>query len=223
MVFEYVLDNLVPLVGEIFIRPWLHIDTLWMILPLILILILINLYFGRYRTAKLGWGSAFSNSISLLWVCIILGRLLIERHGLEVLYSTFLTSHLVMKDVILVGILTVWVLVLLYLNYFHIIPRRFAFIISSFDAVYILAYVIISLVIGNFVINVHTVIAAVILFILMFLALQAIKLVTPMSRSALRAVKKKAKKEKRKKAAKKAARTRKARGFIDDIKDLFAR
>ncbi|MBW2987658.1 hypothetical protein KY336_03860 [Candidatus Woesearchaeota archaeon] len=197
-IIEYLIGTLFPLVWELLSRPWLHIDTLWMILPLILILVLIHLYFGRYRKEELGWNSAFGNSVSLLWICVILGRDIVQRHGFETLYSEFLTNHFVMSDVILVSILTVWVIVLLFMNYFHVLPKKIAFIVSSSDSVYILAYVIISLVVGNFIVDKHVILAAVVVFVLLTAVLELIKIITPMSRGSLTSVKKKKKKDKKK-------------------------
>lgn len=207
LAYHYLVNEFFPLIGRIFITPWLSINTLWTILPLILILILIHFYFGRYRTEELGWNSAFSNTISLFWVCIILLRFLFEKYGWYALFTA--ADFEITKNYILVGFLTLWVILLFIFNFFHIWPKKFAFIISSADSVYISAYIVISLIVGEFPINIQTLAASIIIFSILLLLLNLLKRLVPMARGAKIALAKKKKKKKRQKAAKKAAQTRK--------------
>jgi len=48
---------------EIVRQPMLNPDIVWVMLPLIVTVILIQLYFGRYQIEKLGWNSALANSL----------------------------------------------------------------------------------------------------------------------------------------------------------------
>ncbi len=192
------------LAWKIFIRPWTTFDTLWIILPLVLILVLIHLYFGRHRTEELGWNSAFGNSISLLWICAILFRFLFDKFD----FAAMMTQPGAMKSLIIVGALTLWVVLLLYLNFFHIMPKKLAFIISSSDSVYILAYIIISVIIGSFILNINTLIASIFLFVFLLIVLQIIKHMIPMTKSSKQTLLNKKKNKKKKKAAKKAAKSK---------------
>jgi hypothetical protein len=208
MVSEYL-----KLIWDIFIAPFTSTHILWIVLPLIIILILIHLYFGRYRTEELGWNSAFGNSISLLWVSAILWRFLLDKYR----WTTLISEPEAMKSLIVIGILTLWVLILLVFNFFHIVPRKFAFIISSADSVYILAYIIIAAIVGGFVLDEKTLIAAIGLFIIMLIALQLIKHLIPISKGSKQVIKERKEKETRKKAGKKAAKTKKRRSWLKNI------
>ena len=192
---------------KIFITPWLNFETLWIILPLILILILIHLYFGRYRTEQLGWNSAFSNSISLLWICAILFRFLLEKNNLSI--TQILSQQRSLESLIIISILFIGVLFLLILNFFHTMPKKIAYLISSANFTYVLAYIIISVIIGGFLLNIETLISSIIVFILIIIFLQIIKHIIPMTKSARQIMDKKEEKEVRIKAGKKAAKTRK--------------
>ncbi|MBD3310737.1 hypothetical protein GF351_05970 [Candidatus Woesearchaeota archaeon] len=220
---ETVVQHLM-IAWEIFIHPWTLRRSLWMILPLMLILVFIHLYFGRHRSEELGWNSAFSNSISLLWICMILSRFLFENYS----WSEMLSEPQAMKSLIIIGILVSWVLVLLVLNYFHVMPKRLAFMLSSSDSVYVMAYIVISVIVDGFPLDQKTLIASLALFVIMLSVLQVIKHIIPMTRSAKQVLREREKRDKKEKAGKKAAETRKlkkkgpwARKLLDIRKKFY--
>lgn len=217
MALDFTFKELIFQAKDIFISPWLHPQALWMILPLILILLLIHLYFGRNRSESLGWNSAFGNSISLLWVCVLLSKFLIENHGL----NAILYQNNVRTNAILILILSFWVILLIIINFFHIISKRITFIISSTDTVYILSYILISLIITEKPLNTKTLLASFFLFITMILLLQLIKFLIPMSKEAKLILKKREAKNKKKNAIKKATRTRKIHKYFKKIKAIL--
>ncbi|MBD3249334.1 hypothetical protein GF336_04780 [Candidatus Woesearchaeota archaeon] len=205
--------NILLLAKDILIGPFIDSSILWIVLPLILILILIDLYFGRHRSEELGWNSAFSNSISMLWICIIIFRFLFQEYGFEITLSP-----IAVKEFAIAGILALWVIVILTLNFFHIVPKKFAFIISSSKSVYITAFIIISVIFGDFALDSITLIASVILLLILLVFLNAVKCLIPMTNGAKQAVKRKENKKKKSKAGKKAAQTKKAKKAKKRIK-----
>jgi hypothetical protein len=213
LLWNYIIYNLFPRVWEMFITPWKHVETLWAVLPLILILVLIHLYFGRHKTEQLGWNSAFGNSISLLWICVILVKLFFTQHSLH----DVSVDPLVFQKSILLGLLLIWVFVQLVFNFFHTIPKRFAFVLSSADSVYILAYILISIIAGRIMVDKHGVLAAVVLFCVMVGILEFIKYITPGSARAERILKKREQKKEQRKFAKKNARKKKFKKIIQKI------
>lgn len=193
-------------VWQILREPWLQRESLWMVLPLIIILIFIHIYFGRYRSEELGWNSAFGNTVSLLWISVILYKFLFDNYTFKELISGGQLGKF-----IIVTLLTVWVLTLFTFNFFHIIPKKISFIISSAGSVYILAYIVISFIVGNFMFNLEFALSSLIVFLLLLGMIQLIKHVVPMTRSAKQVLQQREKKEKRKKAGRKAAKTRKVK------------
>jgi len=162
---------------KLFITPWTNSEILWVILPLVLILILIHIYFGRYRNEELGWNSAFGNAISLLWICVILFRFLFHKYN----YHELTTNIIFLKSFAITSIMTLWVISLLAFNFLHKLPKQFAYLISSADSVYILAYIAISMVMGEINITNWTFAGAIVLFIFLHLLLEVIRYLTPMS------------------------------------------
>lgn len=139
-----------------------------------MILILIHVYFGRYRDEELGWNSAFGNSISLLWVSIILFKFLLDKYSLQELY--FGNQY---GKFLLISLLALWVLILFVFNFFHVLPKKLAFIVSSASSVYILAYIVISLIVGDFSLNKEIVFSSLLLFVILLGIIQIINYLIP--------------------------------------------
>lgn len=157
---QYITNELVPRFTEIIITPWLHKETLWMVIPLILILFLIQAYFGRYKTEQLGWNTAFGNTVSLFWVTVLLTKFLVESTPTEGL----LQGHS-LRGFILIAVLFTWTLLLLVSDYFHTLPRRIAFFLSSTIPINIIAYIFIVLIVGEISLDRTTILASFIFII----------------------------------------------------------
>ena len=94
---------------------------LWEVLPLIITVIIIVLYFGRYKKEELGWNSALTNSLALIYI----GTNLLYYLYLETSVDFFSSYTLVAISVALVGVL------LAFLNYHHFLPQKISFGITS--------------------------------------------------------------------------------------------
>ena len=157
---SYIFQELIPRLLELFTDPWLHRESLWIILSTIFIAVLIEMYFGRYKSEELGWNTAFSNSISLFWVGVILLRVIFAENNIVMILS----DPVLIKKLIIIGIFLFWIFLLLFFNFFHILPKRFAFLISSATFINPLAYVLIAIILGDFPLDGTTSLAAFFLF-----------------------------------------------------------
>lgn len=124
LIFERVL--------EILKQPIINKEMLWILLPMLVSLFLIELYFGRYTKEELGWNSAISNSLVLFFVGLNLASWLYSNQMLvgfikvePTLFKIALTKTVIAAAIILESIL------LLILNFFHAVNKKFAFGISS--------------------------------------------------------------------------------------------
>ncbi len=176
---QYFLSEVYPRSIEILVSPWLARNTFWFILSIIFIVILIDLYFGRYKSEEIGWNTAFGNSISLFWISIIIFRFIIQNNPIK----TILSNEIIFKKAVIASILTIWVLLLIYFNFFRILPKKFAFLISSANFTYPLAYVAISVIFGDFILDRTTFFAAILLFLLILLFLYLIRDCVPTSKA----------------------------------------
>jgi hypothetical protein len=103
-------------------------DMLWMLLPLLATLLLMEFYFGRYKEEELGWNTAFGNALVLAFVSIDLFRHLYEPSG-QTIFQFILSA----SDIKIIAPL--WImglaLLLIIVDFFHFLPKKIAYIVSS--------------------------------------------------------------------------------------------
>jgi len=99
-----------------------------MLLPLLATLVLMEFYFGRYKDEELGWNTAFGNALVLMFVAIDLFRNLYEPSGQTLLQ--FVTTVTDIKAIIPIWIAAM-ALILMFIDFFHFIPKKIAYILSS--------------------------------------------------------------------------------------------
>ncbi|MBN2454332.1 hypothetical protein JXB11_02190 [Candidatus Woesearchaeota archaeon] len=173
VLWPQIWDKFVALTTAIFKNP----DMLWIVTPLIITLILMEFYFGRYRKEELGWNSAVGNSLVLVFVSVDLLRQLYSD------YFTFAGVGGRFPDVavetliaLLIGIIGITIMVS---DFFHAIPKWLAFKLSSVLIINFLAYFGIAMIYGEIEFNWAIVIAAAMLFVLMDTIFALIHMVEP--------------------------------------------
>ena len=110
-----------------------HPEAFWIVLPLILIIILMTVYFARYKDEELGWNTALGNSFILIFVSIDLFR-------------TIFNDGRSTGAIILASILLLEGVVLLFVNFTHYLPKKISYFISSPLPINLTAYVFISII-----------------------------------------------------------------------------
>jgi len=126
--WNYLSQDFVNRGVEIIEAP-IHVpNMLWMLLPLLATLLLMEFYFGRYKNEELGWNTAFGNSLVLMFVAIDLFRRLYEPSGQGIF--KYITTASDIKIIVPLGIL-ILALILILVDFFHFIPEKIAYIMSS--------------------------------------------------------------------------------------------
>lgn len=161
---DYFLEFILPRTIEIVSKPTLFKSLLWVIAPLFITLILIQLYFGRYKNEELGWNTAFGNSVSLLWVTTTLFRFIYEKNDGNLL-NTFLLNK---EESILISILALWAITSVFLQFYHVLPKKVDFLIYSSIPVYATSILLVILIIGNVALDLVTLISSI--FILLIIS-----------------------------------------------------
>lgn len=172
---NYFLDYILPRFLELLTVPFRHTDVLWIIVPLVTTLLLMEFYFGRYSDEELGWNTAFGNSIVLLFVAIDLFRHIYGNPDHITLYNlgTVIAQTLVAS---LVGVQALW---LIFFDYFHFLPKKVAFFISSSLPNNLVAYVAIGIVYTGIGFDIVTLLSALMLFIILYGFFRLLRLLTP--------------------------------------------
>ena len=70
---------------DLLLAPAQFTQMLWMAVPLVLTIFLMELYFSRYSAEELGWNSAYGNALVLLFVTVDLFRYLYNNNLLEMM------------------------------------------------------------------------------------------------------------------------------------------
>ena len=126
------------------LAPIRQTELLPTVLPLIIGVVVIELYFGKHTNEELGWNTAVGNSIS--WMST----------GLMLLITTETTQQ---ERLATYGIIGAGAL-LAYLDFYHKLSDTVAFIVSSSGIVYTLAYISVIMIKTSMPVNTTTLKAA---------------------------------------------------------------
>ena len=146
-------------IKEIVFAPSKNPEMIWMVVPLIISILFMTLNFGKYVKEKVGWNTAFGNSLILIYTSMDLLRYIYEGKGASTLFTVynFLIDPIKTSVAIVIGGIGI---ILLLSNFEHLFPEKFAFFISSSPVINLIAYICISAVYTNMHFGYMTVIAA---------------------------------------------------------------
>lgn len=163
-----VLERLVELLNAPAVNP----EMGWIVAPLVLTLVLMTFYFGKYTEEELGWNTAVGNSIVLLFVSIDLLRYLfhLTEPGSILNYQDEWVKALISLGVVAEGI------TLLLSSFFKALPKHFTFFICSPLPVNLQAYVAIAIVYTDIPFDLATLVAALLLFFILLVSVTLIKI-----------------------------------------------
>ena len=162
---------------ELIKAPIDHHNMIWIVLPLIAGLFMMQLYFGRYRKEELGWNTAVGNSLALIFVSVDLIRQIYILNPAPTFDFVFLNfSKLII--VIVIGLWAGW---LLLGEFFHLLPKKFAFLVSSSLPTTLIAYIAIILVYTAIPFDFATFIAGIMLLIVLSIFFSLLHILQPIS------------------------------------------
>lgn len=181
---DYAVNTLAPRVRDLVLAPAQHPDMLWTLAPMIIALVLMQLYFGRNKDEALGWNTAFGNSIALVFISASLLRELFILSG-EADFFAFVDSALAFDEpkIVVILLLFAYGIFLAMISFFHWIPEGVAFFIMNGISINSAAYVVIVLVNSEGIpLDEHTVAAGVAIFLLLYVVSVVIRSIIPQSR-----------------------------------------
>lgn len=170
---------------EIVTEPLKHQEMLWMLLPLLTGLFIIEIYFGHYKREELGWNSAVSNSLVLFFVGMNLFSYLSTQGILKQLSFSdgisFSGSEADFIKICVAGFVVFEAVLLFLLNFTHALPKKFAFGISSGLFLNFLGCIAIILVYGDITFDVLLIPAILLIFLFLTIFLSIIEAIEPKS------------------------------------------
>ena len=152
-------------------KSFIHDLSIWWVLaPVFLIWIIVELYFGIYKKEALGWNTALANGITLMWICV------------DSLRHTFSTevSHFWLRFIVTLGFL-LFGLFLIYVCFKHRFSERFTFHIASPNLIFFLALSVVLFTYGELSLSWYIILDLIIIFIFIVLIITLIKRLIPQS------------------------------------------
>ncbi|MFH0884921.1 MAG: hypothetical protein V1861_04385 [Candidatus Micrarchaeota archaeon] len=157
---RFVLLALAPLQNQ---------DMLWAAIPLVIATLFITLYFGRNRREELGWNTAFGNTMVFLFVAISLIREMYRQSGS---WNSIFSNELYLLLSIALSSASI---LLMFITYFHLMPKRVAFFLFSAPPINVTVYVAMSIIYANVAPDILTVLAGVLLIAVIVVAAKIIR------------------------------------------------
>lgn len=218
----YLQESIFPRFLEIIRSPFETPEMLWIAFPLLVVILFMQLYFGRWRNEKLGWGSAFANWITLLFVSVNLFREMIVKYTLiasappSIVYilpaiplgQKFIPLSVVYKFLMIFALFFISITFMIVL-FAHAIPKRASYVISSPLAVYTFAFIMIAIVYSDLPLDLPTFIASLLVYILILSIFKFIKSRVPPSEEAKKYLVEQERQQKKMLGIQKAVKTRK--------------
>ncbi len=165
-------------------QPFRTGEMLWILIPLLATLVLMELYFGHHKKESIGWNSAVSNSLILFFVGMNLLAYL-QRNSLLLRFSQVTSADFsiaVIKTAIAL-VITAESIAILLINFFHLTTRKFAFGISSTLIMNYLGIISIILVYSNIMFDWMTLFSTLFIFALVVCFFKILRTVIPEAKS----------------------------------------
>ena len=154
---------------EIFSAPLRDLSVLWLLAPIILFWIIMEVYFGRYKEEKLGWNSALGYGLSMFWIVVISFKTLFENN-----FELFSIDKLLF--VIVVAAYSVFII---FISFTHRLKEKIFFLFTSPTMVYFLFGVAVLLVNDLLNVTLWVIIDLIILYILILIFETILKKLIP--------------------------------------------
>jgi len=136
---------------------------------MIISMLLMSFYFGRYKKEELGWNTAFGNSMVLIFASVDMLR---KQHSSGALFD--FNSHTVLVIAIIIE-----GLFLTFFTFFHLIPKGWAFSIASGVTINIVVIFALILIYGKIPLDGITAIASLVLSLVVVSAIRIVQIMEP--------------------------------------------
>jgi preprotein translocase subunit SecG len=163
------LDEMLNGFGDIFAAPFKSLDALWILVPLFILWITLEIYFARFKKEKLGWNTALANGITLGWLTLQGMKALFEAKPGNFLFR-FIANFVII----------LYALMIIYGSFTHKISSKWDFLLASPTPVYFLGVFSVMWGFGTLEITGYVLLDLLILFIVIIILLAILrKMVKP--------------------------------------------
>jgi len=184
----YITQTLIPTVWdrlvELLSAPAVNPQMIWIIAPLIVTLLLMTFYFGKWTREEIGWNTAIGNSIVLLFVSIDLLRYVFNLS----IPGSIINYELHPISTVICIIVAVEAITLMLTSFFKALPKSVTFFLCSPLPVNLQAYLAIVVVYTSITLDWFTLLAVIVLFVVLYFI---VKLLQVVERSLIKGIRQK--------------------------------
>ena len=158
-------------IGHIFKAPFVDLSALWVITPLVVFWIILELYFDTHKKEELGWNTALGNGISMFWITVQLMKYLFESSAQRFTWPKFA----IILAILLYGIFVS------YISFSHKFSSKITYALSSPTPVYFFSGTAVLWAYGSLQISLWVLIDLFILFGILLLIVFILRKILPES------------------------------------------
>ncbi len=162
------VDSMLAGFGEIGSSFSRDLSVLWLLIPLLLLWVLLEIYFDIYKSEELGWNTALGNGIALFWITADVMRALFANDP-----SDFWLRFAITMVVFL------YAAMIIFFSFTHKISEKWDYIISSPTPIYFIAAITILWGYGVMQINGFVILDLLIIFVIILILKQIVKWIMP--------------------------------------------
>ncbi len=153
-------EKILNVIGSFFVEPFRNSESIWIVAPLLLVIFVMQLYWGYYRKEDVGWDTITANSLVLIFCSMDLLRFLTQGNAFSInpLEHDSGISFLVIM-------MLIFGLLMLFVNFFRKLPKFIAHKISNVFSVNIMAYILVVIVYLGMSLDFATLIGSFIFFV----------------------------------------------------------
>ena len=111
---------------EIFSSPFKDLTVLWLLAPIILFWLILEIYFGMHKEEKLGWNTALGNGLSISWVVVISLKTISENN-----FALFSLDKL-----LYIIFIALYSCLIIYISFTHKLEQKIFFLFTSPTIIY---------------------------------------------------------------------------------------
>ena len=141
-------------ITDIFRAPFVELSALWLIAPLFIMWIVLELYFDIHQDEELGWNTALGNGISMFWIAVNMMRFLFVENFRDFGWLKFIVIILLLCYSIFIS----------YISFTHQLSPKATFYLASPTTAYYFSGIVILWAYGSLTLSLWMIIDIMLLF-----------------------------------------------------------
>lgn len=126
----YFLEQMWLAFKDIAAAPFQQLSVWWFLTPIIIFWIILEVYFGKHKSEELGWNTALSNGMALVWVNIESMRFLWQNHP-----EPFWLRFVIVSTILCYGFF------IIFISFTHKLSSKTTYALASPNPIYYFSYI----------------------------------------------------------------------------------